>query len=214
MFPEYTKPEKTEFYTSSYPDLPEFKEPGKESLYVGQGYAEMSVDNRSILSEGFSSCIALVLQDYKTGNAALFHIDDIDLRNDFNRKQTLVVQNLLERHLLSISIPEKERELLLFTIKEICNYQYPTKMKREECREKMARWVSGQIQARFVVGTTGRYGVAERVYKDFLSNVGMFLKPLIVIDSGDFHWGIVYKPGEKRILVQTDNQKKLLTFLF
>jgi len=136
------------------------------------------------------------------------------LRNDSRRKQTIVVQDLLERYLLSISIPEKERELLLFTIKEICNYQYPTKIKREECREKMARWVNGQIQARFVSGTEGRYAVGERVYKDFLSNLGIFLKPLIVVDSGKFHWGVVYRPKEKRIFIQTDNQKKLFTFLF
>ena len=68
-------------YATQYPDdiLKELQKPYEERSYVNQGHGEISLDGSPLWSEGFSFCAAMLLQNTRSPEAALLHIDGIDL---------------------------------------------------------------------------------------------------------------------------------------
>lgn len=208
---KYT-PHESEFsYTGQYPDMPEFEKPWKACVQVSQGHGKISSDGRPLQSEGFSKCIAMLLKNKVNLESALFHVDDIDLKGT----QTEVLGYFMENYLRGIDLSPKERKLLLSVTGDVSKYRYPEAMKRVAYQEKMEELNSkGVIKARFIVGSSGRHSVKDRVTGSLLNYLGVHVGDDILVDTGRAHWALVYKPAEARIYVDARSQEKVLTFSF
>lgn len=78
---QYSLPLEEHSYTDQYPPDLRFEKPWEGCIQVGQGEGKLSNDGKPLQSEGFSLCSALIIQNIDTQEAALFHIDDIDLHH-------------------------------------------------------------------------------------------------------------------------------------
>lgn len=209
----YTPYESETSYKEQYPDMVEFEKPWETSVQVSQGHGKISKDSKPLQSEGFGQCFGLILRNQSNLESALFHIDDIDL----TYKQTPIVNELMRNYVVGLNIDPTEKEILLTIIDDITEYKCPEnygRMKREAFQSRMEELNSNRIiQARFVRGDCSR-DMKSRVVRSLLGYLGIAVVDDLTVNTGEYHWAIVYKPNESRIYIDARNQKKLLRFTF
>ncbi len=214
---KYTKPESETSYPGQHPKILEFDRL-KDYIRVGQGYGEISWNEKPLESEGFARCFGIILKNNGNLESALFHVDDIDLRNDSYHHQTRVVEELMRNHIYRSIISNKEKNELFETIQYICEYKCPSnygKMEREEFQERMEELNKNKIiQARFIGGDISRIHCKSRIKGSLFNLLGIHVKRDLLIDTGDIHWDILYKPSEKNIYINSRKQSKVLKFKF
>ncbi len=210
---KYTKSESEFSYTGQYPGLTEFKKPWEEGIEVVQGKGALSTNETPLQSGGFSKCSAMLLKNERNKNSALFHIEDIDL----NRTQLKIVGEFIKDYVSSLKIDPKEKDALFAAFDHVCNYEDPSRygaMEREDIQKRMEKLNrAGAVKACFVEGTRGRR-LKDRIFKSVLNYLGVRVEADILVDTGDYHWALVYVPKEKKIYVNAKSQKKVLTFTF
>lgn len=197
-------------YINQYPNLIEFEKPWENCIQVGQGNGKLSLECTSLQSEGFSKCSALILRNLLNSNSALFHIDEWDL----NERQTPIVNQFMINYLDLLNIASFKKENLLSAMKSITQYEYPKIMKREEFQSIMKTLNSeGQIQARFVYGDNSRE-TGNVINDSLLGYLGIKRLDDIKVETGNYHWAIVYRPKESQILIDRRKDKKVLSYYF
>lgn len=197
-------------YTEQYPDMMEFTNPWENCEQVGQGGAKVSLEGKPLQSDGFGRCFGLILRNQSNLESALFHVDDTDLTHE----QTPAVDKLMRSYVSSLEFDGSEKEVLLAVITDITKYEYPTAMKREQFQSRMEELnAGGIIQARFVIGDASR-DVRGRIVGSLLGYLGVKVVDNLRVNTGEYHWGMVYKPKEAVVLVNARKQKKVLSYTF
>jgi len=214
----YTLALKKVSYSSQYPNGVEFGIPPGGYIYVGQSQGGISPDGQPLQSEGFAQCSALILKNSQTLESALFHIDDINL----NYKQTPIVDQLVRNYIAGLDLDQTEKETLpnlisaaarFWNLKTFTDRPYGEK-ERQAFKARMAELNhEGALKACFILGDTSR-DVKGRVMGELLSYFGIDAVEEIIVKTGQYHWGIAYKPQESTVLVNAEKQKKVLSYLF
>lgn|SRR3989338_7347545 len=205
-------------YSGDYPDMIEFRKPWESCIQVGQGRGNISSDGKSLQSEGFGKCCALILKNAKTSESALFHIDDINL----NEKQTPIVEQVMQNYIESLHLSDEEKRRLLALASGASRFwnvtgftQKPySGIERDVFISKMRELNSDStMRACFVMGDVSR-DIEHRVMGELLNNFGIHTSTNILVQTGAVHWGILYKPAESVIIVDSRKYKKSLNFSF
>jgi hypothetical protein len=210
----YTKPESEVRYKPRNgwaPDVHELIKPREQMNYVGQGQGLVSADGTPSYSEGFAKCSALILKIQGTNNSALYHLDDWDFPVEERSKS---FKQLIEIYLNSLNLPKGKKDLLSETANEILGCRRPEKMSYDEfAGEMQALNPDGVFRGQFIFGSESRR-LSKIVYNEFLSQFGIKINKDIFVDSGRYHWGLLYKPTESEILTYTSHKYKLRKFPF
>lgn len=100
---------------------------------------------------------------------------------------------------------------------DITHYRCPQnygRMRREQFQVRMEELNrEGIIRARFVRGDLSR-DVKSRVVGSLLVFLGIKVVDDLVVDTGAYHWSMVYQPRESLILIDARKQKKVLSYTF
>ncbi len=204
------KPQIQFSYRGQYPGMPEFEKPWEFCIQVGQGRGKLSLDKKPLQSEGFSKCSGLVLKNETSGASALFHIDDFDLRGE----QTPVIQDFIANYIESLDMNPEKKSSLLLAARDVAKYMYPKTMRREVFQQRMEELNrDGVLKAQYVAGSDSR-NIKDRIMRSLLSYLGIKAVNDIVVDTGEHHWALVYKPKEAQVLVDVRRDKKVLVYDF
>lgn len=153
-------------YSTQYPDWQKFTEPYEANIYINQGHGGVTLDGTPLKSEGFSYCTAMLLQNADSLEAALVHIDKLDI--DYE-KQAPVLQSLS---------------------------------------------TNGKFEVLFIRGSLSR-DLKDRILES--DGFSKIIKPQrvlddIEVDTGQQHWGMLYKPKERLLYVDSRKDKKIFIF--
>ena len=204
------KPQRHVSYTGQYPDMIEFQKPWESCIQVGQGSGKLSSDRKPLQSEGFSKCSGLILKNEETLESGLFHIDDLGL----GERQTPVVREFIINYINSLDIDQKEKDSLLSAASDIAKYNYPKAMRREQFQKRMEELNSnGVLKAQYIAGSDSRK-IKDRIVGSLLGYLGVRVADDILVDTGDSHWALVYKPNEAQVLVDARSQNKVFIYSF
>lgn len=214
----YTLALKKVSYSSQYPNWVEFGLPQGGYVDVGQAQGGISPDGKPLQSDGFAQCSALILKNSQTLESALFHIDDINL----NYKQTSIVGQLVINYVAGLDLDPTEKETLpplisvaarFWNLKTFTDRPYEEK-ERQAFKARMTELNhEGTIKACFIGGDASR-DVKSRVMGELLSYFGIDTAEEIIVKTGQYHWGMAYKPQESTVLVDAKKQKTVLSYLF
>ncbi|MBW2970315.1 hypothetical protein KY309_00015 [Candidatus Woesearchaeota archaeon] len=217
---EYTRHSAEFSYDTQYPDWEKLGFVPGESVYVGQGKGGLSISGNPLQSDGFSFCSALIIKNTQTLDAALFHIDSIDLNYP---KQTSVIRRLVKRFVSSLDLSSVETERLCTLISAATRYWNPASLSdnyyysSEEKNSLIDRMTElnkdGIIRACYVLGDISR-DVKFRVAEGLFKYLGIDNIKDILVDTGRVGWDIGFKPRESKVLVNSRKQHKVLSYSF
>lgn len=206
MVKKYTTPELEVFYTGYYPDMIEFYKPRETALSVRQGRGSLSKNGKPLQSEGFGTCLGLLLRNRLTLESVLFHIDDIDLNN----LQTGLINELMRDYLISLNIEPVEKKNLLAVMEEVTSYERPGKngrIGRKDFQSRMEELNSREIiQARFIRGDESM-NMGKRIVRKLFRFLGVGVLDDLTVRTGWLPWGLVYNPVESNIYFDLRREK-------
>jgi hypothetical protein len=205
-------------YSGQYPDMPEFETPWTCTLQAGQGQGRISADGTPLQSEGLGHCSILLLKNFSTLETALFHSDDWNL----NYHQTPLVAQLVHNYIKSQHLPASETDRLIelsaaatryWNIMDLRDKHY-SQEERDYLRARMAELNRDRcLKACFVYGDVSRQ-VKAIVERELLEGLGIMDSEEILVNTGEVHWAIVYKPKESLVLVDARLRDTMLGFNF
>lgn len=203
--------------TGLYPDIPEFREPEKYCVAVGQGFGGISREGMPLQSEGFSSCSALIIKDRVTLESALFHIEHPDHIGNLHP----TIEEFMTDYISRVEVDPKERERLLSATRYIAQNKGPSVyegMSRQDFQARMQQLNgSGDLTGQFIFGTASMYK-RDSVIESMLEYFGVQVMDNILADTGRrpfaLFWDVVYKPKDSEVLVYSREHMKIFSYSF
>jgi hypothetical protein len=153
---------------------------------VAQGEGKLATSGR-LYSEGFSKCSAFVIQDPDAKCGGLFHISDIDFELSHQR----LLNEFLLQWLNNRDMEPDKKKVLAKAITEVCFYDYPRAMNREELATQLQSLGISNIKAKLFCGSGGRHSIDFRLRESLLNFVGIELPETYVFDNNKKHWSIL-----------------------
>ena len=215
---KYTRPIAEVSYSSQDANWVEFGIP-KCCVYVGQAQGGISTDGKPLVSDGFAKCESLVAKNNQTLETALFHIQEWNLSHE----QTPFVGQLVKNYIASLDLDKTEKYVLPALVAAASRYwsrkgftdtrEY-RESEREAFKARMAELNRDRIlKACFIRGNIS-LDRKNIIIGELLSYLGINDADEILVNTGQIHWGMAYKPKESVVLVDVKKQKKVLSFSF
>ena len=153
---------------------------------VAQGEGRL-VSGGKVYSDGFSDCVAFTLKDPQTKLGGLFHISDID----FETSHQKLLKEFFLGWLDTVRVSPEEKEKLAKAISDVCCYDYPETMKREDIAPRLRELGIGRICTQAFSGDSGRYLVGNRLRESMFDFLGVTLPQTKIFKDYRHCWSIL-----------------------
>lgn len=195
-------------FREEYRELGFIQELLKDPIYVSQSCAEISAD-KTLYSEGFSKCTAMILRDDAVTTGALFHIDNWFL-SDYARAK---LANFVNYHLSLLGLTNLDSQRFQASVNNIVRGDHPVGMSRDQFRKILVDLGLPQsLHARFIVGDNSR-DMSDSMHEELLNPLAFTMKEKIKIHTDD-RFSLVYPKPYTEFFVPIPLQRKILKFGF